>query len=80
MSDSLKSFNYSDQFVRTYLTPFKGKDNSREMKVIDWLKCQTIDSSAQIKSIDFDKCFDSELEDVKEKKQNTIRFYNTISE
>lgn len=75
LSDSLRSFNYSDQFVRTYLTPFKGKDNSREMKVIDWLKLKTIDLSL----IDFDKLFDSELEDVKEKKQNTIRFYNTIS-
>ena len=77
LSDKLKSYNPSDQFVTNYSTPFKG--NNKDMKVIDWINMKTIILTEQIKSIDFDKCFDSELEDVKEKKQNTIRFYNSMT-
>ena len=78
LSDKLKSYNPSDRFVTNYSTPFKG--NNKDMKVIDWINMKTIILTEQIKSIDFDKCFDSELEDVKEKKQNTIRFYNSMTQ
>jgi hypothetical protein len=78
LSEELEKFNYSNQFTVTYATPLKCKDGDREMKVLNWVFFKANYITTTDKSIDFERCFDSDREDVRIKKENTINFYNKM--